>query len=197
MLRQYAPLPANALLSEVGYAQPSQAVPDRVTLESAAIDVMTDLTRVTAVIILAGDTVDEAHRRMIQRGVRLLLVVDQDRRVLGVITANDVLGEKPVQTAVQRGIGREEVLVRDIMTPRERLQVFDLEQVRAAKVGHIVGSLKQVGRQHAIVVDRTEQGRQRVRGIFSATQIARQLGVAIHTSVVAQTFSEIESMLTQ
>lgn len=197
MLRQYAPLPANPLLSEVGYAQPSQAVPDRVTLESPAADVMTDLTRVTAVIILAGDTADEAHRRMIQRGVRLLLVVDQDRRVLGAVTANDVLGEKPVQTAVQRGIGREEVLVRDIMTPRERLQVVDMEQVRTAKVGHIVASLKQVGRQHAIVVDRTEQGRQRVRGIFSATQIARQLGVTIQTSVVAQTFSEIESMLAQ
>jgi CBS-domain-containing membrane protein len=197
MLREYSPLPASALLTEVGYAQPSQSIPDRVTLESAGSDVMTDLTRTTAVIILAGDTVDEAHRRMIQRGVRLLLVVDQDRRVLGVITANDVLGEKPVQTAVQRGIGREEVLVRDIMTPRELLQVLDIEQVRTSKVGHIVASLKQVGRQHALVVDRNEQGRQRVRGIFSATQIARQLGVTIHTSVVAQTFSEIEAMLAQ
>lgn len=197
MPRQYAPLPASALLSEVGYAQPTQAIPDRVTLESPASEVMTDLTRTTAVIILAGDTVDETHRRMIQRGVRLLLVVDQDRRVLGVITANDVLGEKPVQTAVQRGIGREEVLVRDIMTSRERLQVLDLEQVSISKVGHIVASLKQVGRQHALVVDRSEQGRQRVRGIFSATQIARQLGVTIHTSVVAQTFSEIEAMLAQ
>jgi CBS domain-containing protein len=197
MPRHYPALPANTLLSEVGYAQPSQAIPDRVTLESPAVDVMTDLMQTTAVIILAGDTVDEAHRRMIQRGVRLLLVVDQDRRVQGVITANDVLGEKPVQTAVQRGIGREEVLVRDIMTARERLQVLDLEQVRTAKVGHIVASLKQVGRQHALVVDRTEQGRQRVRGIFSATQIARQLGVTIHTHVVAQTFSEIEAMLAQ
>ena len=34
---------------------------------------------------------------MIQRGVRLLLVVDQNRSVLGVITATDILGEKPMQ----------------------------------------------------------------------------------------------------
>ncbi len=45
----------------------------------------------TVVIILAGDSVDEAHRRMIQSGVRLLLVVDQDRKAHGVITANDVV----------------------------------------------------------------------------------------------------------
>ncbi|MDH5536453.1 MAG: CBS domain-containing protein [Betaproteobacteria bacterium] len=195
MLRNYTPLPANALLTDIGYAQPTQAVPDRVTLDSPAIEVMTDLKRVTAIIILSGDTVDEAHRRMIQRSVRLLLVVDQDRRILGVITANDVLGEKPVQTAVERGIRREEVLVRDVMTPRERLQVLDMEQVRSARVGHVVATLRQAGRQHSLVVDRNEQGRQRLRGIVSATQVARQLGVTIQTSAVANTFSEIESLL--
>lgn len=195
MLRNYAPLPTNALFTDIAYAQPTQAVPDRVSLDSPAADVLTDLTRVTAVIILAGDTVDEAHRRMIQRGVRLLLVVDQDRRMLGVITANDVLGEKPVQTAVERGIQREEVLVRDVMTPRQRLQVLDMEQVRSAKVGHVVATLKQAGRQHSLVVDRNDQGRQRLRGIFSATQVARQLGVSIQTSAIANTFAEIESML--
>jgi hypothetical protein len=46
-------------------------VPDRVALDDAAVNVVTDLTRVTAVIIFPGDSVDEAHRRMIQRGVRL------------------------------------------------------------------------------------------------------------------------------
>jgi hypothetical protein len=34
-----------------------------------------------------------------------------------------------------------------------------------------------------------------VRGLFSATQIARQLGVVIATSEVARTFSEIEAQL--
>jgi CBS domain-containing protein len=195
VLRDYSPLTSTLIQADVGYAQPTQTAPDRVMLDSPATDAMTDLTRITAVIILAGDSADEAHRRMIQRGVRLLLVVDQDRKVLGVITANDVLGEKPVRIAVERGIRREEVLVRDIMTPRERLQVLAMEQVRAAKVGHIVATLKQAGRQHAMVLDCDDKGRQRVRGIFSSTQIARQLGVAIQTSAVAQTFSEIKATL--
>jgi len=34
-----------------------------------------------------------------------------------------------------------------------------------------------------------------VRGLFSATQIARQLGVTIQTTEVARTFSEIEAQL--
>jgi CBS-domain-containing membrane protein len=170
-------------------------VPERVTLEDAALHVMTDLRANTAVIILSGDTVEEAHRRMIQRGVRLLLVVDQNRQVVGVITATDILGEKPMQAVSQRGIRREELVVRDIMTPQERLEVLDLEAVRAARVGHIVATLKRAGRQHAVVIQRSGADRQVVCGLFSLTQIARQLGVAIPTSEVALTFSEIEAQL--
>ena len=195
MLRDYAALPSLMLQAGAGYAQPGQVVPERVTLDDSAVSVMTDLTRVTAVIILPGDTVDEAHRRMIQRGIRLLLVVDQDRKVVGLVTATDILGEKPVLAASQRGLRREEVQVRDIMTPHERLEVLPMADVRAAKVGHIVATLKKAGRQHAVAVDVDAKGRQVVRGLFSATQIARQLGAHIQTSEIARTFSEIESML--
>lgn len=195
MLRDYPALSYTLLKPGSGYAMPSQHLPEQVTLDSPALDVLTDFQRSTAVIILAGDTLDEAHRRMIQRGVRLLLVVDQDRKVVGVITANDILGEKPMQVLVERGIRREELVVRDIMTPQERLEVLNLADVRVAKVGHIVATLKQSGRHHAVVIEAEAAGRHTVRGVFSATQIARQLGVAIQTTQVAYTFSEIEATL--
>jgi hypothetical protein len=70
-----------------------------------------------------------------------------------------------------------------------------MDDVRLAKVGHIVATLKAAGRQHAMVVDHDEQGRQKVRGIFSASQIARQLGVVIQTTEIARTFAEVEAML--
>jgi len=195
MVRDYLAIKPIALEADIGYAQPTQPVLERVRIDSPAIDVMTDFTRVTAVIILPGDTVDEAHLRMIQRGVRLLLVVDADRRVHGLVTANDVLGEKPVKTAVQHGVPRSDVMVRDIMTPRAALEVLDMREVTAATVGHIVATLKAAGRQHTLAVDHDAKGRQRVRGVFSATQIARQLGIAISTEAVARTFADIEASL--
>jgi CBS domain-containing protein len=195
VLRNYSPLTWVLLQPGLPYAQPTQVVPEKVGLDDPATSVMTDFTRVAAVIILPGDPVDEAHRRMIQRAVRLLLVVDQDRRVVGLITAAEILGERPVLAASQRGLRREEVMVRDIMTPQHRLEVLEMADVRVAKVGHIVATLQKAGRQHAIVVDDDHRGCQAVRGLFSATQIARQLGAVIQTSEIAHTFSEIESML--
>ncbi len=195
MVRNYSAIKPVSLQVDSGYAQPTQAVLDRVRIDSPARDVMTDFTKITAVIILQGDSADEAHLRMIQRGVRLLLVVDADRRVQGIVTANDVLGEKPVKTAVQRGVPRSEVRVRDIMTPRATLEALEIREVEAATVGHVVATLKAAGRQHTLVVDLDAKGQQRVRGVFSATQIARQLGIAITIEVVARTFADIEASL--
>ncbi|HUX24413.1 MAG TPA: CBS domain-containing protein, partial [Burkholderiales bacterium] len=139
---------------------------------------------------------DAANRFMIRHGVRLLLVTNDERQVLGLITANDVLGEKPVQFALERGINRTEIRVRDIMTRRERLEVLLYVDLIRAEVGHIVATLKRMGRQHALVIDSSgDSGVQTIRGIFSASQIARQLGVTIQTTEVAQTFAEIETAL--
>ena len=81
-----------------------------------------------------------------------------------------------------------------IMTPQEKLEVLCMKDVAAAKVGHIVATLKKCGRQHALVVDTEGPGQaQKVRGIFSASQVSRQLGMEIQTIQVAQTFAEVHA----
>jgi CBS domain-containing protein len=127
--------------------------------------------------------------------VRLLLVLDHDRRVVGLITATDILGEKPMKVTAERGCRREEILVSDIMTPQERLEVLDMADVAGARVGHIVTTLTASGRQHAMVVDRGAEGTETVRGLFSTSQIARQLGMAIPEVERARTFAEIKEAL--
>jgi hypothetical protein len=66
---------------------------------------------------------------------------------------------------------------------------------RAWSKSAILQTLKQICRQHAIVVEAEPTGREFVRGIFSATTIGRRLGVPIQTFEVANTFAEIEAAL--
>ena len=201
MFRDYTPLPLAALNPATTYhqpaqSQPAQTLPEQLTLESPAQECMTDLKHVCAATIEPEATLDAANQTMIERGVRLLLVVDRSRLVLGLITADDVLGEKPLLFTQEWGIKRQDVLVRDIMTPQHQLEVLKMENVLHARVGHLVATLKKNGRQHAVVVDVSAADKaQKVRGIFSATQVARQLGVIIQTTEVARTFAEIESIL--
>ena len=85
----------------------------------------------------------------------------------------------------------DELTVADVMTPAERVEVIELAEVERARVGHVLETLRRAGRQHALVVERAM-----VRGIFSISQIARQLGVSVPAGgEVALTFSEIEAAL--
>ncbi len=91
-----------------------------------------------------------------------------------------------------RGISHAEVLVEDIMTPASMLEALPLLEVAQMRVGHIVATLKSVGRKHLMVA---EDGGRRIRGLFSTSQLARQLGVELQTFEVAHSFADIEAAL--
>jgi len=168
-----------------------------IRIESPAIEVMTDLRHVFAVTVGATESVTRATQIMIARRVRLLLVVGADGLIEGLISARDAMGEKPVKLLQERRVSRyEDLTIGDLMVPRNAIDVLDIESVLRAEVGSIVETLKKSGRQHALVIETDPvSGVEIVRGIFSATQIARQLGVALPIVEVAETFAEITSAL--
>jgi len=190
----YAPLPAHPMEAETTFLLPQRDL-QAVTPHDPALRVMTDFRTVRALTVPPGVPMDSAYQRMLVNGVRMLLVVDEKNLIVGVITSTDVEGERPVQRMRDRAIRRDEVLVADVMTPRERLEVIELRDIEHACVGHAVASLKAIGRQHALVVERDMQGRQWLRGLFSATQIASQLGEPIQVTGVARSFAEVEEAL--
>lgn len=167
----------------------------KVTASSPAIEVMTDLRRIPAATIAHDLSLAEANYSMILRGVRLLFVTDPARRVVGVITFNDLLGEKPTRVAGERLMRHEELTVRDIMVAAEELDAVLLSDVLRSEVGHVVSTLKACGRQHALVMEEGGDGQLSLRGIFSASQIARQMGIPLQTTEVARTFAEIEAAI--
>lgn len=206
MDRQYHALPFDELGENAGFRRPTQPQAARVTLESPALEVMTDLTRTSPATIRPQAPVEGAHHFMLSRGVRLLLVADERETVLGVLTATDILGEKAMRVAMERGIKRGELTVGDLMTPARQVEALTLAEVEAARVGHVLETLRQAGRQHLLVVDYevtpprrlidAPVRRSMVRGIFSISQVARQLGVSLQSvGEVALTFSEIEAAL--
>jgi CBS-domain-containing membrane protein len=190
MTREYSALPLSLLA--VAARLPEAELLERVTLDDPAFSVLTDLTQVTPATIGPERGIDHAHAMMLERRVRLLFVMGDGRFVVGVITATDLLGEKPMRFVQERGGTRSDIMVADIMTPFDRLEAISMQDVAQMRVGHIVATLKAVRRQHLMAAD---EGGRRVRGLFSTSRIARQLGVELSTSELAQTFAEIEAAL--
>ncbi len=165
-------------------------------MDSPAILAMTDLRQQIAVTIEPDVSIEWALQRMKTAGVRLLFVVNPDKRLLGLITSTDIQGEKPALFRQGLNLRHEEIMVRDIMTPYSALEAAEMADVMQATVGDVVAMLEKVRRRHALVLDRVaDTGSVAVRGIFSASQIEKQLDRAIETVGVARTFAEVESVL--
>ena len=189
MTREYSALPLTPLAPGSRVAEPPLP---RVSLDEPAFAVMTDLKQVPAATTTPDEPIEEARRAMVRRGVRLLFVLDAAGAVQGVITATDLLGEKPMRFMQERGVAHADVRVSDIMTPASVLEAINIQDVASMRVGHVVATLRAVRRQHVMVSE--EDGR-RIRGLFSVTRIARQLGVELNTTEVANTFADIEAAL--
>ncbi len=193
MSNPYRALQLRLLPQHARVGEPEGRVQGPLQMQQPAVLAMTDLRRVAAVAIHPDATLEAAQQRMVHAHVRMLLVTDSTDELLGLLTSRDLLGEAPIRVAVEDGLGRDQVPVSRVMVPRQRIQVLDWDEVQHASIGDIVCTLRQSGRQHALVVQQGQPAR--VCGIFSATQIGRLLGVAVEASDKPQSFAEVEHLL--
>lgn len=188
----YRPLLPHRLQSEVRFFCPKPPPLQRVVLNDPAVTVMTDLRQLAASTVGRSTLLAEASALMIERGVRLLLVCDDHKEVVGVLTGRDLGGGKAEQILAKAGGAWEALVVADVMTIRPKLDALLMEEVARARVGDIIATLRQVDRQHALVLDgEPETGTQVVRGIFSLSQIGLCLGLNIDLSRRATTYAEL------
>lgn len=195
MAKTYRELPGRTLNPNITYCQP-QDIRSKVSVSDPARLVMTDFRKIKAITTQIGTSIADCNAQMMANNVRLLLVTDNLRNIHGIITAADILGEKPIQFMQRTGISRDEIEVKDIMTPTSELEALRYEDIIHARVGDIVETMIHSGRQHAIVTCGSEQaGDVMICGMFSTTQIGKQLGASIEPADIAKSFAELEKAI--
>ena len=192
----FKPLLLTQLAPGTGFSRPYFYTPNPVEINASAMEVMTDLRFVPAATSHNDMTVAAARQKMIARGVRLLLVVDANKDVVGLITARDLDGARVLAAVRKSGLSVNELKVADVTT--SEVEVLRLEAVLHARVGDILATLKHSGRQHALVADEDPfTQKTMIRGVFSASQIARQLGIVTDQNDLSETFAHIDQAIQQ
>jgi CBS domain-containing protein len=163
--RDCIPLPFNLPIES------PEEPPELVHFHDSAMLVFTDFARVYPVTITADRTIDYALHKMKTSGVRLLLVVDKKHRMIGMISADRIMGDDPVRLAENKQLDHGQITVAMLMQPQKDIQVLESSHLRDARVGHIVATLHRLEQKYVLVVDHGM-----VRGLFSASQISKQLG---------------------
>jgi len=142
----------------------------------AAMTVMTDFRERSSITVPDYHPIDTALEHMKHTGVRCAFAVDADNQVvIGMVTAYDIGGEKPLRLMRSMDVKRSEILVRDLMQPIKEwrvLHIQDLERATVAAVDHL---FSESGLTHIPVVEQSQRGETRLRGLFSSAKIKRLL----------------------
>jgi CBS-domain-containing membrane protein len=152
--------------------------------DSPAIKVMTDFKYVTPITTTSDVSIEYALNKMKLAGVRLLLVTgEEDDNIQGIISATTILGERPIKMSQELRVPFSDLKVRQLMTSQTDIKAISMVSLKDARIGHIISTMKEIGRKHLLVSDVDEKGRSVIRGLFSITQINKQLGKTGETQV--------------
>ena len=191
-----SPLPTQQLEPGTVLSQARERQNGPITLDSPALDVMTDLTDVKAATTSPSTTLGQAEQIMILQGVRMLFVISDTPALQGLITSTDLHGDTQMRLVQQRNVHYDELAVADVMTKLPELDAIDLDVMKHSSVSNVIATLRRHGRNHLLVVERAQAGYpSRVRGVISRTQIERQLGAPVPVTEVANSFAEVVRML--
>ncbi len=141
-----------------------------------ALSVMIDFRTRSSVTVAEMATLDDALEHMKHAGVRCAFVVDENEKtVVGMLTAYDILGEKPQRHMHFTRLSHDEVLVRDIMQKVRDWSLVDINDIEQSTVGDVLEVFNETGLTHLPVMETTENGEIRLRGLLSFAKVKRLL----------------------
>lgn len=196
MHHPFATLPHISLRPRTSFLDTTDP-PERYTVDSPALSVMTQFRYRHPVTVDSRVGIDDALDKMKAAGVRLLYVVDESKYIVGLITTTDIMGELPIKIVRASRLQRADITVGMVMTPQAQVSVLKLKTVENARIGHIIATLKELDRRHMFVVDvREPDGEQIVVGMFSASEIGRGIGQDLREEVApAHSLAELVQTL--
>src|SRR5262245_35899043 len=130
----YHALPTTPVAAHTDYMRPL-ALPEATYITAPALSIMVDFKYHNPPVIDADRFINDAAAEMKTHNLPFLLVVDDEKKVLGVLTSEDVLGEKPVKITQERRISRNEIEVNMVMIPAKDLLAINIDDLQHARVG--------------------------------------------------------------
>ena len=194
MQKKYDAIEIQGLSKISEHAQPPE-LPEVVHMDDPALCVYQSFNHAAPATITDNAMLSDAVLEMKAYNEHLLLVLDEDKHMIGIITSHLIHGEKPYRIMHQRGLKHSELMVKMLMVPNEKIACLHTECLQTAKVGNIVETLKANKRHYALVIDDHIAGKQIVTGYFSATQINKKLERRPKTDNQSNSILELEELL--
>jgi hypothetical protein len=126
--------------------------------------------------------------------VHMAFVAGVGGEPIGLVTADDLQGERPLRRAAADHVGIGDLVLEHVMTPLSDWQVVDAWQVEHSRVGNVAATMRRHGLRYLVVAERGPAST-RLCGLFSARRLEQALGVDLSPGPRSRSFAELEAAL--
>ncbi|WP_157966620.1 CBS domain-containing protein [Fastidiosibacter lacustris] len=168
---------------------------DVISLETRALDVFSDFHIVKPYTIHVKALIDDALQKMQKVEVHSLLVVNNDDQIIGLINAKRLHGVYRTQVAQREGVHFKEMTSGMLMTKINALPVLEYDVLKDARVGHLARLMHDQQIDHLLIQEYDKHGNAVIRGIISASFIAKRLGASIGHDFGSRSLAELNKII--
>jgi CBS-domain-containing membrane protein len=147
--------------------------------DASAMQYFIDFTKYSPQLVDAQTTVPRALEQLRLAKVAQLLVVDQDRQVVGHLTPTLLEEQKLMIMALQKGMARSELTAKDIMAPLLGFKAINYTWLRTASQQSLLNLLIQYDQTWALV---TETQNDRICGMVCIHSLPQSLSTSFKHS---------------
>lgn len=145
-------------------------------LNTPALELVNDFKHSAPAIIDADTSAADTLEMMQHEHSRLKLVVDNTGKLVGLIALEQLSGQA-IMRRVANGDLRHEILVSDLMYPREQLKALAYQQLQTCTIANVIATLQHSGESYCLIVERHSH---QIRGVISAEDIAERLHIPLN-----------------
>ncbi|WP_106477010.1 CBS domain-containing protein [Phytohalomonas tamaricis] len=193
----YSTLPLQDLTGVTAISRPElRAAVASLDMDSPAITLLADFTKLRPQTIPNNAPASQALAVMKNSQVHMLLVINDQGHFTGIVSARLLFGGRAITVAMQHyNVDRDDVTVNMIQVKRDDLHALAYDRLQRATLGDLVQTLRSSGDRHILITEGQPGEESRIRGVISAADVSRALGIDLDHPPEAHSFSAIRSVV--
>lgn len=166
---------------------------DTLTNDAAASELLKDFYRQAPVIARSSREIQEVRKTLDVTGETFCVVINRNDEVVGILSLKDLIGSWPMSLANQRGSTIADIVARDVMRPVWSLPTMEIGRLQGLKVDELISVFNGLHSDYLLVTEAVAVGAedQVIRGLLSADDLSRRLGIRVNPDPGPGSFSDI------
>ena len=149
--------------------------PEIVHLDDQAHLVMENFDSVKVHTIKEKKSLDNAIEEFKASHINLLLVINDENHITGLLSSSDTLGSKPMAIIEAQQIKRENLQISALMIAIEEIPCIDADTVKKVRVGNILTTMRSIKTDYLLAVKSHNTEKQTIAGVFRMAEITKHL----------------------